>query len=63
MKYLPQALFAAGALMIALTFITSLQIHNPDWFLTHGDGYKLLAISLFAAAAAAQLIWGERRPG
>lgn len=61
MKYLSTVLFAAGCLVMVGTGIFALGISNEDWITHHAEGHKLLAITFFAAAAAAQLIWGERR--
>ena len=61
MKYLSIVLFAVGCLVMVGTVIFALGISNEDWITHHAEGHKLLAITFFAAAAAAQLIWGERR--
>lgn len=59
MKYLSTALFAVGAMvMLSGAYWAYKMLDNVH---DNAEQFFIPAIALFAAAAAAQLIWGERR--
>ena len=59
MKYLSTALCAVGAMvMLSGAYWAYKMLDNVQ---DNAEQFFIPAIALFAAAAAAQLIWGERR--
>lgn len=63
MKHLSPTLFFAGLLSLAIGIAKSASIYQPLENLTGDRATNLpiqVAIALFVAAAAAQLIWGQR---